>query len=343
MEKKEITLGQLAKELGGELVGEAGKIVHSIKDINEAKDGDLAFIFRKRAESTLSNTKASCVVTPEAVKTAPIPIIRCKNPNLSFKKAISILVPEENKTSFKGIDEKASIAKDASIGKEVFVGACAVIESGASIGEGTKIYPHAYIGKSVKVGKNCIIYPNVTILDKVTIGERVIIHSGSIIGADGFGYEITQRGYEKIPQIGSVIIEDDVELGASVAVDRAKISNTKIGRGTKIDNLVQIAHNVTIGSNCIIVAQTGISGSVKIGNNVVMGGQVGIADHLEIGDNSMIAAQAGVIKSVPPNTIMWGKPARPIKKAKEIYALFDKLPDIYKRLKMIEEKLGIKK
>jgi len=196
------------------------------------------------------------------------------------------------------------------------------------------------VGTESVIGEGSIIYPNVTIREKIKIGKNVIIHSGSVIGADGYGYERTENGLEKLPHIGDVVIGDNVELGACVTVDRAKVSHTTIGKGTKIDNLTQIAHNVRIGENCIIVAQSGISGSVKIGNNVIIGGQVGIADNLTIGDNSMIAAQAGIMKSVPPNTIMWGKPARPLKKAKAIYALFDKLPEIYARLKAVEQKIG---
>ena len=178
--------------------------------------------------------------------------------------------------------------------------------------------------------------------ENVKIGNRVIINSGCVIGGDGFGYELTKQGYAKIPQIGDVIIEDDVELGACVMVDRAKVAHTRIGRGSKVDNLVQIAHNVSIGKNCIIVAQCGVSGSTKIGNNVMMAGQVGLVDHIEIGDNVMIGAQSGVMKSVASNKIVWGSPARLAKKTAAIFAILNKLPEIYKKLKFIERKFDLK-
>ena len=340
-EKKGITLSELAEALGGELVGDGSLVVNNISDVSEAKENDLSFIPSKKMESSLLGTKAACAIVPIQIKEAKLSLIKCKNPNLAFKKAVELIKPYEI-THQKGIHKTASIGKDVKLGKDISIGSFTVIEDGVTIGDGTIIYAHSYIGQGSTIGENSVIYPNVTIYDKVNIGNRVIIHSGNIIGADGFGYERTEKGHEKIPQIGGVIIEDDVEIGASTTIDRAKISNTKIGRGTKIDNLVQIAHNFTIGENCIIVAQCGISGSVKIGNNVIMGGQVGIADHLEIGDNSMLAAQAAIMKSVPPNSIMWGKPARPFKKAKAIYALFDKLPEIYERLKAVEEKLSTK-
>lgn len=339
--KKKIALGELARELGGELTGEANLTVTNIRDIEEAGEGDLAFILRKKLESLLEKTKASCCVVPAEIKKAAIPIIRCKNPNLALKKAIELILPGHIPHP-KGIHKQASIAGNVTLGKGVALGAYTCVEEGSRIGDGTIIYAHSYIGPSTEIGKNCIIYPNVTIRENTKVGDRVIIHPGSVIGSDGFGYERTEAGHAKIPQVGNVVIEDDVELGACVTVDRAKIAHTRIGMGTKIDNLVQIAHNVTIGKNCIIVSQCGISGSVKIGNNVMMGGQAGLVDHIEIGDNVMIGAQAGVMKSVPANTIVWGSPARPIKKQKMIYALRDKLPEIYERLKAIEKKLGIR-
>ena len=335
---KSFTIKELARELGGELIGDGEATVSSISDIAESKKGDIAFVMKKKFESTIKNTKASCVIVPTQINKAEVPIIKCKNPNLAFKKVVELLC-KETPNIFTGVHKTASIAEGVKLGEKVTVGACSVIEKDASIGSGTTIYAQVYIGPSVEIGKDCVIYPNVTIRDNTKIGDRVILHPGVIIGADGFGYELTEKGHEKIPQIGGVIIESDVEIGAGTTVDRGKISNTKIGRGTKIDNLVQIAHNVTIGQNCVFAAQCGISGSVKIGNNVMMGGQVGIADHLEIGDNVILAAQAAIMKSVPSNSIMWGKPARPFKKAKEIYALFDKLPDIYNRLKILEQKL----
>jgi len=317
---KSITLSELAEKLGGELVGDGKVVVNNIRDIEDAEKGDLAFLLKKKFESLLEKTKASCVLVPLQIQKASVPIIKCKNPNLAFKKSAQIMQPSLVK-SFQGINKTAYIGKNVKLGKNVSIGALAAIED------------------NVEIGDDSTIYPNVTIRNNTKIGKRVILHPGVVIGADGFGYELTKKGHEKIPQIGGVILEDDVEIGACSTVDRGKVSYTTIGRGTKIDNLVQVAHNVKIGQNCVLAAQCGISGSVKIGNNVMMGGQVGIADHLDIGDNAILAAQAAIMKSVPANTVMWGKPAKPNKKAKEIYSLFDKLPDIYKRLKIVEEKI----
>ena len=338
---KSITLKELAAQLEGELIGDGNICVSCIRDIEEAQAGDLAFIIRRKEAPALSKTKASCVVVPSEIKEAPLPIIKCKKPNLALKKCVEILMPDYIPHP-KGIHKNSCVSQKAKIGKNVTVGANTIIEDGVSVGDNTIIYGNCYIGNDSCLGNDCLIYPTVTIRERTKLGNRVIIHPGTIIGSDGFGYEQTPVGHAKIPQIGDVIIEDDVEIGAACTIDRAKFSHTKIGRGTKIDNLVQIAHNVKIGSNCIIVAQCGISGSVKVGNNVMMGGQVGIADHMEIGDNVLLAAQAAIMKSVPPNTIMWGKPARPIKRAKAIYAVIDKLPEIYAKLKYFEKKFDLK-
>jgi len=340
MAKKEITLGKLAEELEGELTGDRNLTVTGTRDIAEAGEGDLVFIFAKKFEHLLEKTKASCAVVPEGIKKSPVPVIKCKNLNLAFKKAAELIFPERIFRPEKGIHKTAVIGKNVTLGKGVTVGAYTVLEDASRIADGTSIHAHSYVGFSAQIGKECIIYPNVTIRENVKLGDRVILHAGCVVGSDGFGYERTEKGHEKIPQIGDVIIENDVELGACVTVDRAKIGHTRIASGTKIDNLVQVGHNVAIGKNCIIVAQCGISGSVKIGDNVMIAGQSGIADHIEIGDNVMIGAKTGVIKSIPSNKIVWGIPARPIKEAKTIQVLMGKLPEIYKRLKDIENKLG---
>jgi len=339
---KGITLERLAEELGGELKGAKPNLtVTNIRDIEEAGVGDLAFVLREKNEPLLQKTKATCAIVPLTIEESPIPIIKCKNANLALRKSIELVLPGHIPHP-KGIHKTAVIGSNVKLGKDVALGAYAVIEDNVEIGDNTVIYAHSYVGKRSKIGANSIIYANVSIRENVKIGNRVIINPGCIIGGDGFGYELTPRGHAKIPHIGDVVIEDDVELGASVTVDRAKIAHTTIGRGTKVDNLVQIAHNVTIGQNCIIVAHCGIGGSTKIGNNVMLGGQVGVTDHVVIGDNAMVGAQSGVMKSVPPNSIVWGIPARPIKKQKIIHILSNKLPEVFERLKHLEKKLGIK-
>lgn len=213
-----------------------------------------------------------------------------------------------------------------------------MVEDNAQIGDQTILYAGVYVGQQVKIGANCVIYPHVSVRERVIIGNRVIIHNGAVIGSDGFGYASVAGMHQKIPQIGTVVIEDDVEIGANVTIDRARFDKTMIGRGTKIDNLVQIAHNVVIGENSIIVAQAGISGSTVIGKNVTVAGQAGIVGHISIGDDAVVAAQAGVTKSVPPRTCVSGYPAKPHNVAKRINAYVQRLPELFLKVSEIEKR-----
>ena len=231
-----------------------------------------------------------------------------------------------------------SHAVAASVQKPV-PGPHAVIEAGVGIGDGTVIGANGFVGRSARLGKNCRIYPNVTLRERVELGDRVIIHSGTVIGSDGFGYETAGAQHVKIPQLGSVTLEDDVEIGSNACVDRGRFQNTRIGRGTKIDNLVQVAHNVIIGPDCLIVSQSGISGSTELGKNVVVAGQAGLVGHLTVGDGAVIGARAGVSKSVPAKTVVLGEPARPIGEQRRLFALIAKLPEMFKDLSELKKKL----
>lgn len=336
------TAKEIAEAIDGELVGDGNVEVSNIKDISEAGRGDIAFILHPKFSRFIDTTKATCVVVPPQVKKANCVIIRSKNPSLAFRKIVSFL-GADTVSHPKDVHERAVIGKNVSIGKDVGIGPYCVIEDGVTIGDKTVLYPFSYIGHNSRIGEETVIYANVSIRENVKIGSRVIIHSGSVIGSDGFGFDSSTGVHLKIPQIGNVIIGDDVEIGACVTIDRAKFAHTKIGNGTKIDNLVQIAHNVEIGDNCIIVAQCGISGSTKLGKNVIIGGQAGLVGHIHIGDNAMIGAQSGITKSLPSNTIVWGTPARPIRKQKKLLVLMGKLPEIYERLRKIEKRLNSKK
>ena len=254
-------------------------------------------------------------------------------------------MPQKLRTE-KGISSLASVGKTAKIGKDTRIGPFAVIEDGVEIGDGTAVYAGVYIGHEAKIGRNALLYPNVSIRERCVIGDSVIIHSGAVIGSDGFGFATVQGLLHKIPQIGIVVIEDEVEIGANVTIDRARFGKTVIGRGTKIDNLVQIAHNVTIGENSIIIAQSGISGSATLGKGVIVAGQAGIVGHVEIGDGTVIAAQSGVSKSIGKNLIVGGSPVKPLNAWKRITASVQRLPDLFKkfnelrdRVKALEEKV----
>lgn len=333
-------LKDIAKFIGGELSGNGEVAITGINGIKEAKEGDLAFILNAAYEDLIDHTNASCVIVPKNIKNPHSrPLIKTDDPSIALSKIIEFVFPGRIPHP-KGINKLATISNKAHLGKGAGIAPYVMIEDGASIGEDTVIYPFSYVGKNVKIGRDCVIYPNVTIREEVTIGNRVIIHPGSVIGSDGFGYDTKEDGsHFKIPQLGTVIIEDDVELGACVTVDRARFHKTVIGKGSKIDNLVQIAHNVIIGPNCLIAAQTGISGSSELGRNVVLAGQVGVADHLKIGDFVIAGAKTGISKSFPVKTTLFGYPARPVEKARELIASVGLLPKLFKRVHELEAKV----
>lgn len=331
-------LKDIAKLIRGEVVGNGEIVVSGICGIKEAKPGDITFVANSKYLSLLESTRASAIITSKEVKRADRPIIRTENPSLAFAKLVALWVPAVEEHP-QGISPKAVIGARVRLGADVAIQPFAVIEEDAQIGDRSVIYSGCHVGKRSRIGNDCLIYPNVSIRERVEIGHRVIIHSGTVIGSDGFGFATVQGIHHKIPQIGTVLIEDDVEIGANVTIDRARFGTTVVGRGTKIDNLVQIAHNVQTGSHCILVAQSGISGSTKLGNNVVVAGQAGVVGHITIGDNVMVGAQAGVSKSVPPNTAVWGTPAKPLTKAKRVNASLQQLPQLYKAVQALQSKV----
>ncbi len=333
-----MTLEEVAKIIGAEVVGDKTVIITGVCGIKEAKEGDLTFVANSKYLPLMKNTQASAIITSKEIKKANKPIIRTENPSLAFARMVSLAAPSEIMHP-KGVDSRAVIGKGVQLGRDVGVQAYVVIEDNAQIGDRTVLYAGCYIGSNTKLGMDCLIYPRVTIRERVTIGDRVTIHSGTVIGSDGFGFATVCGVHHKIPQIGVVVIEDDVSIGANVTIDRARFGKTIIGRGTKIDNLVQIAHNVEIGQNSIIVAQSGISGSTTVGKNVIMAGQSGVVGHITIGDNAIIAAKSGVAKSLPAASRVFGYPARPIQETKRINACLTRLPNLFKLVFLIEKKL----
>ena len=311
------TVQELGALLGGKVVGDGKTPITGITNIESPGAGLITFIQDAKNLKTLEASEIACLIVSPQINASSKPLIQVEYPKLAWAKLLSHFFPAQ--TYSQTISERAVIAKTAKIGKHVTIEDYAVISEGVEIEDEAVIRAHVFIGKKAAIGKQTIVHPNAVIYDHCKIGHRAVIHSGSVIGADGFGYVATPHSQEKIPQVGNVIIEDDVEIGALVTIDRATIGSTRIGQGTKIDNQVQIAHNVQIGPHTVISAQTGISGSSKVGAHVTMGGKVGLGDHVEIGDWTTVGAGAGFPsgKKVPAKQIFFGQPARPYAEARK--------------------------
>jgi UDP-3-O-[3-hydroxymyristoyl] glucosamine N-acyltransferase len=331
-----MVLRDFSKIVNGTIIGDANTEIEGVAGIKEAKKGDITFIASRKYMQELRGSKASCVIVKEPFDGIDIPQLKVANPHYAFAKAIECFYPAKVWKS--GVSDMAFIAEKVGMGRDVTVGPFAHIAAGVSIGDGTAVLTGAYIGEGARIGNGCIIYPNVTVREKVSIGDRVIIHSGAVIGSDGFAYVFENGSHYKIPQVGGVIIEDDVEIGSNVSIDRATLGNTVIGKGTKIDNLVQIAHNVRIGENSLIVAQVGIAGSSEIGSQVTLAGQVGVADHAKIDSGTVIAAQSGVFGHVLKG-LYSGSPVIPHNSWLRAQTIFAKLPEVNKKIRELEARL----
>jgi len=325
---------------GGELIGDPAVKITGAASLAEATSGEISFFVNRKYVGLLRKTRASAVfVPPDFAEQITAAQIRVSNPAKAFEQVVLKLAPRPI-TLAPGVHPSAIVNPGAQLGEGVSIQPHAVIEAGAKIGDDTIIGAGTYIGHETVIGAACLIYPRVTIRERTRIGSRVIIHSGAVIGADGFGFEMVDGRHEKIQQLGIVRIDDDVEIGANTTIDRARFGRTWIQQGVKIDNLVQIAHNVVVGKNSVIVAQTGISGSTRVGERVMMGGQVGIVGHLEIAEGTLIAAQSGVSKSLPGG-VWFGYPAVPLAEAKRQIAWIHRLGKLFERVKQIEKKLGL--
>jgi UDP-3-O-[3-hydroxymyristoyl] glucosamine N-acyltransferase len=334
-----MTAAEIAQRLGGTLTGDGSAEIKGLAGLQDAGPGDITFLSNPRYATAMAQTNASVVVVNEGWKgESKASIIRVKNADKAFSMAASLLAPPPPQFA-PGVHATAIIAKDAKLGANVAIGPYCVIEPGVTVGDRTVLCAGCYLGHGAKVGKDCKFHPHVTVREGAIIGERAIIHNGAVIGSDGFGYVNEGGKWNKIPQIGIVVIGDDVEIGANVAIDRARFGKTVIGNGVKIDNLVQVAHNVRIGDNTAIAAQVGISGSTVVGKNVQLAGQAGLAGHLTVGDNAVVGAQAGVTKDVAPATFVSGYPAMPHEKAKKLHAHMMLLPALKDRVKQLEKRL----
>ncbi len=331
---------QIALLINGKVEGDAAANVTSFGKIEEAKEGQLTFFANPKYEDFLYSTNASVIIINEDYELKqPVmaTLIRVPDAYTAFATLLS-KYQEIVKQQLKGIQEPSYIAKTAVYGQNVFIGAFAYIGENVTIGNNSKIFPHAFIGDNVTIGDNCIIHPGVKIYDGCKVGNQVTIHAGTVIGSDGFGFAPQADGsLKKVPQIGNVLIEDDVEIGANATIDRATIGSTIIRSGAKLDNLIQIAHNVEVGHSTVIAAQAGVSGSTKIGNGVMIGGQAGIVGHIQIADGSKINAQAGLGKSLKvPGTAVTGSPAYDYNQAIRSQAIARNLPEMEKRIKELE-------
>jgi len=336
----EKSLAQLTEYLEGELVGDPATKIRGVAAIEEAGKGELSFLANPKYAHLLKTTSASAVIvaretSAEGIKTS---LIKHGNPYFAFAKAVELFAGAR-KISPEGVHGTAVLGEGVKLERGVHVGPQVVVENGVRLGRDSAVLAGSFIGADSSLGEGCLVYPNVTIRENVQIGKNVIIHSGAVIGSDGFGYAREKGVHQKIPQIGGVKIEDEVEIGANVTIDRAALGTTRIGKGTKIDNLVQIGHNVDIGKRCIIVAQVGIGGSTKIGDDSIIAGQAGLVGHLNIGKKVVIGAQSGVTKDIPDQTTAFGFPAREIRKARRIEAHLSRLDLYVQRLKEVERKL----
>lgn len=337
----EFTAKQIAGFIQGEIEGDENAKINSFAKIEEGKEGAISFLSNPKYTHFIYDTESSVVlinrdlVLEKPVKTT---LIRVDNAYDCVAKLLQIY--QQMQPGRTGIDPKASFAENAKIGEGCYVGPFAVIEEGVEIGDNTQIYPNTVICKDTKIGCGCVIYPNVTIYHDCRVGNRVTIHSGSVIGADGFGFAPNENGYDKIPQIGIVTIEDDVEIGANTCVDRSTMGSTIVRKGVKLDNLVQIAHNVEVGENTVMSAQVGLAGSTKVGKWCMFGGQAGCAGHITVADKTFVGAQCGVISNTKGNgESLIGSPATDPKEFFRAFAVYKKLPQIYKEIAQLKHEL----
>lgn len=336
----EFTAKQIAQMIQGTVVGDENATVNTFAKIEEGKPGAISFLANGKYAHYLKDTASSVVLVDESIEIElPVrpTIIKVKNARDCVARLLQVY--ESMKPKKQGIDSLAFISPKATVGKDVYIGAFAYIADGVVIGDGTQVYPNVTIMENVKLGNDCIVYPNVSIYHDCKLGNRVVLHSGSVIGADGFGFAPNGESYDKIPQIGIVTIEDDVEIGANTCVDRSTMGSTYVRRGVKLDNLVQIAHNTDIGENTVMSSQVGVAGSTKVGKWCMFGGQVGVSGHIEIGDHVNLGAQSGAPGSIKSDQTLIGTPPFEPRSYFKSQAIFRRLPDLYKQLGTLQKEV----
>lgn len=333
-----LKLSEIADITGGKLTGEPGIYIYRVSDLDKAKEGDISFVSEEKYIKLAETSKASAFIVKEGIVLTGRNYVTALNPLYAVAKVMEKLYIREEEP--KGVHPSALVSGKAKLGVNISIMPYAIIESGAEIGDNTIIYPFTYIGKNTKIGASTVIYPNVVIREDVTVGNHVIIHAGAVIGSDGFRYTKKEdHTFYKIPHAGKVVIEDYVEIGANACIDRAMLFETRVKQGTKIDNLVQVAHNVCIGENCILAAQSGVAGSAKLDKGVILAGQVGVADHVNIGENAFILSQAGVSKDLEGNKVYAGSPAEEARQAWKTMAEVKRLSDLSSKVKILQQRL----
>ncbi|MGQ9590684.1 MAG: UDP-3-O-(3-hydroxymyristoyl)glucosamine N-acyltransferase [Planctomycetota bacterium] len=347
--KKTLSVREIAERIGGQVAGDPERLVSGAASIARAGPGDLVFADGPRHVKELDGSRAAAAIVPEGARApAHMSAILVPHPAIAMAKALEILFPRER--IFRDVSPAAFLGEGVEISEGVGIGPGAYVGDRARLGRGTEIHPLATIARDVVIGEDCVIHSGVHLYPGTSVGNRVIIHSGAVIGADGFGFvqEVLPRGetppdepmrHHKVPQVGRVVIEDDVEIGANTCIDRAALDETRVGRGTKIDDLVMIGHNTRVGRHAILVAQCGIAGSVTIGDYVTIAGQAGLADHISIGSRVIIGAQAGVTKSFPDGQVIVGSPAIDLRKARKAYALIEDLPEFKRAIQDLTRRL----
>lgn len=336
------TVQEIAHLIGGELRGDGSSLLYGAAGLAEAKAGEISFVKSAQdpiLEKLFNSTLATAVIVPINFKpTTNRTTISVKNPLSGFSKVLEIIA-KEKKNFVPSIHPQSYVSPSAKLGKNVSVGPFCIIEEGAELGDNVRLGGQNFVGARSKIGDDTLIYPHVVVREDVVIGKNCIVHSGAVIGADGFGFFFEAGHHQKIPQVGSVLIEDDVEIGACSAIDRATTGSTIVRKGSKIDNLVQIAHNVEIGEYSLLAAQVGIAGSTRLGKAVVLGGQAGVADHINIAEKTQVGGQAGVIQDTRAGDVLWGTPAQPIQQELRSKLFIRRLSELYKDVKKIKEKV----
>ena len=332
------TLGELAEYVDGRVCGDPNVIIKSASTLGRAGEGDISFLTNRKYDKQLRTTKASAVIVGKEVPSASVPLLIADDPYYAFMQ-IMVLLHGHRKHKKVGISPRASISDSAKIGAECHIHDFATIADEAKIGDGCIIYPGVYVGQGVQIGNDSIIYPNVTIYNGCKIGNRVIINANSTIGEDGFGYASHKGLHHKIPQIGTVVLEDDVEIGTCCGIERGTLGDTVIGQGSKIGDLIAIGHGTKIGAHCLLVAQVGIAGSTSLGHHCIVGGQVGIVGHISIGNNVTIAAKAGVINNIPDGQVVLGAPAIEANQGKRAYGMIQYLPEMRQNIRNLQSQI----